>query len=353
MTLDTLESIDHADPATLRQARLDQPKLRARDLAETLGVAEGALVAAHVDGTQVVRIDPTLDRLMPALHALGDVMALTRNASVVHERHGIYEGYHAGHHAAMVLGPEIDLRMFPRHWVHGFALLGGPRPSVQIFDAAGDAVHKVWLTDASDRAAFDALVAGLRVADQSDTIALSPRTPVEGAQSRPDKRDDLHRAWAGMTDTHQFLRLVSGVKMNRLGAYRVAGEPWVEALAPQAVTDLLHACAAQSVPLMLFVGNQGCIQIHSGTITRVEPMGPWINILDARFNLHLRADHIAEVWQVAKPTKHGLVHSVEAFAADGALIMQIFAKRAPDAGAFAALLPGLPRRAVDGAGGAA
>ncbi|SDW52684.1 hemin-degrading factor [Roseicitreum antarcticum] len=352
MTLDTLDSIDHADPATLRQARLDRPKLRARDLAEILGVAEGALVAAHVDGAQVIRIDPILDRLMPAIHALGDVMALTRNASVVHERCGSYEGYHSGNHASMVLGSEIDLRMFPRHWVHGFALLGGPRPSVQIFDAAGDAVHKVWLTDASDVAAFDALVAELRLADQSDTISLTPRTPVEAAQARPDKRADLHREWAAMTDTHQFLRLVSKVKMNRLGAYRTVGDPWVEALAPQAVTDLLHACAAQSVPLMLFVGNQGCIQIHSGTIHRVEPMGPWLNILDPRFNLHLRADHIAEVWHVTKPTKHGLVHSVEAFAADGALIVQIFAKRAPEAEAFAALLPGLPRQIAVGAGGA-
>ncbi len=39
----------------------------------------------------------------------------------------------------MVPGAEIDLWMFPKDWMHGFALLDGARPSVHVFDAAGDA----------------------------------------------------------------------------------------------------------------------------------------------------------------------------------------------------------------------
>lgn len=338
----TLDLVSRPTPADLRQARLDHPKTRARDLADSLGVTEAALVAAHVDGTNVVRIDPALDRLMPAIQRLGDVMALTRNQSVVHERKGTYEDYHAGAHASMVLGAEIDLRMFPRHWVHGFALLDGPRPSVQVFDAAGDAVHKVFLTDGSDRAAFDTLVADLRLPDQSDSVELTQRTPVEGAKSRPDKLEELRREWAAMTDTHQFLRITSRLKMNRLGAYHIVGEEWAQPLAPTAVTELLHMAATNAVPLMIFVGNQGCIQIHGGTIEQVKPMGPWINVMDPRFNLHLRTDHVAEVWLVSKPTRHGMAHSVEAFDANGALITQIFGKRDPDTTAFRALLDKLP-----------
>ncbi|MBR3370385.1 MAG: hemin-degrading factor [Rhodobacteraceae bacterium] len=338
----TLDLVSRPTPADLRQARKDHPKTRARDLAESLGVTEAALVAAHVDGTHVVRIAPALDRLMPAIQRLGDVMALTRNASCVHERTGTYEDYHAGAHASMVLGAEIDLRMFPRHWVHGFALLDGPRPSVQVFDAAGDAVHKVFLTDHSDRAAFDTLVSDLRLPDQSDSVALTPRPPVEAPKSRPEKLEELRRDWAAMTDTHQFLRLAARLKMNRLGAYRIVGEHWAKPLAPEAIVDLLHGAAAQSVPLMIFVGNQGCIQIHGGPIAQVTPMGPWINVMDPRFNLHLRTDHVAEIWLVSKPTRHGMAHSVEAFDADGGLITQIFGKRDPDTTAFQALLETLP-----------
>ncbi|WP_439563428.1 hemin-degrading factor [Roseinatronobacter sp.] len=338
----TLDLVSRPTPADLRQARLDHPKTRARDLANTMAVTEAALVAAHVDGTHVVRIDPALERLVPAIQTLGDVMALTRNASCVHERKGSYEAYHAGAHASMVLGAEIDLRMFPRHWVHGFALLDGPRPSLQVFDAAGDAVHKVFLTEASDHAAFETLVASLRLADQPDTLALAPRPPVEGAKSRPEKLEELRRDWAAMTDTHQFLRIASRLKMNRLGAYRIVGGDWARPLAPDAVTSLLHLAATNAVPLMIFVGNQGCIQIHGGTIEQVKPMGPWINVMDPRFNLHLRTDHVAEVWLVSKPTRHGMAHSVEAFDADGALITQIFGKRDPDTAAFRALLDKLP-----------
>ena len=341
----TLDAVAPMSPADLRRARCDNSKARARDLADTLGVPEAALVAAHVDGAQVVRIDPGLDRLMPALQTLGDVMALTRNRSCVHERTGHYDEYHSGQHAAMVLGSEVDLRLFPKHWVHGFALTDGPRPSIQVFDAAGDAVHKVFLTEQSDTEAFAQLVQALRLADQPDSVALAARQPVEGAKPRYDKAEELRRDWGKLSDTHQFLRLTSRLKMNRLGAYRVARAPWAFELPTDTVTRLLHASAEQQVPLMVFVGNPGCIQIHSGTVARIEPMGPWINILDPRFNLHLRTDHIAEVWHVIKPVRDGMAHSVEAFDADGALIVQIFGKRTPDTAAFAALVETLPRRA--------
>ena len=50
-------------------------------------------------------------------------------------------------------------------------------------------------------------------------------------------------------------------------------------------------------------------------------------MLDPRFDMHLRTDHIAEVWAVTKPTRTGDAISVEAFDADGGLIVQIFGYR--------------------------
>lgn len=315
-------------PEALRRARAENPKKRARDLADMLGVTEGDLVAAEVDGVNVVRIDPTIDRLFPLIGTLGTVMALTRNDSCVHERDGVYQDFHGGEHASMVLGPDIDLRMFPRHWVHGFALSNGDKRSIQIFDAAGDAVHKVHLRPASNVEAFDALVAELRLEDQTPGIETGPRAPVEPAKSNPEKLEILRKEWDGMTDTHQFLRLTAKLKMNRLGAYRIVGAPYVAPLKPEVVTALLHKSAEAQVPLMIFVGNMGCIQIHAGLVHRIEPMGPWINVLDPGFNLHLRADHIAEVYLVRKPTKGGPAISIEAFDAKGGIIAQFFGKRA-------------------------
>ncbi|NEJ83417.1 hemin-degrading factor, partial [Rhizobium leguminosarum] len=57
------------------------------------------------------------------------------------------------------------------------------------------------------------------------------------------------------------------------------------------------------------------------------PMGPWINIMDPTFHLHLRQDHIAETWAVRKPTTDGHVTSLEAYNAEGEMIIQFFGKR--------------------------
>ena len=69
------------------------------------------------------------------------------------------------------------------------------------------------------------------------------------------------------------------------------------------------------------------IQGPIGSTLWIGPMGPWINILDETFHMHLRLDHIAEVWAVRKPTADGHVTSLEAFGADKKLIIQFFGQR--------------------------
>ena len=336
-------------PAEIRTALETAEGTRARDLAAQLGVSEADFLAARV-GQTVTRISASPDDLMPAICQLGEVMALTRNESAVHERTGRYQDWHPGQHAAMVLGPDIDLRIFPSHWVHGFAVTNdsgkGPARSLQVFDAAGDAVHKVFSRDGTDLEAWDSAVAGLASSDGSDSLELEPRTPIEAAKTRPERADALREEWDRMTDTHQFLRLVSKLKMNRLGAYRTAGAPRAVRLTPEALNDALLGCGEGRIPVMLFVGNRGCIQIHSGPIDRLKAMGPWQNVLDPGFNLHLRLDHVAEVWLVEKPTKRGPAQSIEAFTADGALILQLFGLRSEaedHRAAFAAMAADLAR----------
>ena len=266
---------------------------------------------------------------MPAAEAFGEVMALTRNSSAVHEKIGRYGNYHPGAHAAMVLTEAVDLRIFPAHWRHAFLVEadgeGGTRRSLQVFDAAGDAVHKVILREGSDLSAWARATADLAAEDQAQAARVVPREPAEAAKSRPDRAEELRAEWRRMTDTHQFLRMVSKLKMNRLGAYRIAGAPFVRRLAPGAVDAALHAVRDDGLEIMLFVGNRGCIQIHSGPVGTLTPMGPWQNVMDPDFNLHLRRDHVAEVWAVEKPTQRGPAVSVEAFDGAGRLILQCFA----------------------------
>ncbi len=343
-------------PAAIRAFQVDNPRMRTRDMADRLAISEAQLVAASC-GRGVTRIAAHPDQVMAAAQKLGEVMALTRNESCVHEKVGRYDNYHTGKHAAMILTEDIDLRIFPSHWHHAFMVEAetdsGPRRSLQVFDAAGDAVHKIFLRAESSLSAWDALMLSLALPDQADTLAVSPRTPPEAAKSNPDKAEVLREEWRRMTDTHQFLRLTSKLRMNRLGAYRIAGAPFVRPLATEAVNVLLTQLAQDGTGVMIFVGNRGCIQIHSGPIATLRSMGPWQNVMDPGFNLHLRLDHVAEVWAVDKPTQRGAAISVEAFDAQGALIFQIFGlgKEGRDSraafGRTVAALPGLQDAAAE------
>lgn len=318
-----------SDPSAIRAFLADNPKLRARDAADAMGISEAQLVAASI-GQGTARIAAHPDLIVPAAERLGEVMALTRVSACVHEKVGTYGNYHPGEHAAMTLTEEIDLRIFPSHWVHAYAVETQadagqpPRRSLQIFDAAGDAVHKIHLRAGSNHDLWEGIVAELALDDQSEGQEVAPRTPTEAAKTRPDKVDMLRAEWAKLTDTHQFLRLCYRLKMNRLGAYRIAGAPFVRALEPSAANAMLEAVQAAGIEVMIFVGNRGCIQIHSGKIGTLKPMGPWQNIMDPGFNLHLRLDKVAEVWAVEKPTQRGPAVSVEAFDAEGGIIFQVF-----------------------------
>ncbi|MFN7175980.1 MAG: hemin-degrading factor [Thermaurantiacus sp.] len=308
--------------------------LRPVDAAAALGVSEAEWLVGHAPGP-VVPLAPPFGPLVEQLTSLGPVMALTRNPSCVHEKDGIYDHVEIGRVMGLVLNHAIDLRLFMNHWTFGFAVetpleTGGVRRSLQFFDRSGTAVHKIFARPATDMAAFDALVARFR--HPSPPAGLETRPYPPAAPDRPDAEIDvgaLRGAWDDLRDVHDFFALLRKAGAGRQQALRLAGPPFARPVAPSAVADVFHAAARNAVPIMVFVGNRGCIQIHSGPIHRVQPMGPWLNILDPGFNLHLRADHVANAWAVWKPQSDSAVHSLELFDAEGQLIAQIFGERKP------------------------
>ncbi|WP_027039050.1 hemin-degrading factor [Mesorhizobium ciceri] len=319
-------------PHEIRRARTDNPKMRERDLAAQLGISEAELVAAHC-GDGVVRVEPRVNDLLTGLEAVGEVMALTRNESAVHEKIGVYDKVITGNHNAMVLGENIDLRIFPKVWAHGFAVEKRDgdeiRRSLQFFDAAGEAVHKVHLRPASSLYAYQKLVAVLESSNQEPTVDISgplPDDDIHGDETAANL-DDLRDRWSRLTDVHQFFGMLKTLKLSRRQAVRLVGQDYAWQLDNDAVRAMFHHAAEDEMPIMCFVGNRGCIQIHSGPIKSIKPMGPWINVLDETFHLHLRTDHIQEVWAVRKPTKDGHVTSLEVYDADGKMIIQFFGKR--------------------------
>jgi len=317
-------------------------KARHRDIAEQLRISEGELIAAHagaaIDDASVIlhatRLRPDWTGIMASLEPLGEVMALTRNASCVHEKTGIYRNVSHQNHVGLVLGGEIDLRVFYQQWAHGFGVEEqteqGVQRSLQFFDAQGTAIHKVFLKPRSDVEAYTGLVVNFADNKQAPSICAQP--PVARSTELPDTAIDVagfHRAWDSMRDTHEFFGMLKRYGITRTQALRLAEPKFVQQVETDDCQSLLQSAASDGVSIMVFVGNPGMIQIHSGLIKKVAVMGPWVNVLDPGFNLHLREDHIASAWIVKKPTVDGLVTSLELFDVQGDTIAMFFGERKP------------------------
>lgn len=319
--------------AAWAQLRAEQSGLRVREAATRLGVSEAALVASEC-GRNTLRLRPDWLKLLPKLATLGSVMCLTRNDAVVHERHGRFENVEVNGVHGLVTGPDIDLRIMLRHWQHAFAttqeLPSGQRSSLQFFDAAGTAVHKIYLTENGDARAYERLVEGFRHTDQNQEFTAKP--PLA---SRPKVDDDavdresFAEAWRGMQDTHEFVALLSRFKLDREQALRLIGTEFARPVPVKALRQVLEQAAETRLPIMVFVGNPGTIQIHTGTVENLRAVGDWYNVLDPAFNLHIREDLLARAWIVRKPTADGIVSSLEVYDQQGRIGLQFFGERKP------------------------
>jgi putative hemin transport protein len=317
-----------------RRLREEQPQLRARDLAARLGVSEAELVASRC-GDGVTRLQGPWAELIHALPALGQVMVLTRNESCVHEKKGTFGNIEIGGAMGVVLDEAIDLRLFLKHWVFGFAVREESRGrwlrSLQFFDGDGRAVHKVYLTGHSRADAWSGLVARFAAPVQSPLLDLQVVD-----DPLPRRRDDeavdvasLREHWRRLRDPHDFFAMLKKHQVTRAQALRLAGTEFARRASQGAARQVLERAAADGLPIMVFVGSPGVVQIHTGPVRHIKTVGPWLNVLDEDFNLHLREDHVAESWVVRKPSPEGTVTSLELYDAQGGQIAQFFGKRKP------------------------
>ncbi len=278
-------------------------------------------------GEGVIRLERPAE-LLTAVHALGTVLAVTPNDYVIHEKVGSYANVSIGPERGMVLNRDIDLRLTMRNWRYAFALPS----SLQFFDGHGDAVHKIFTTEASDYRAWRDIVARFSDARQDRPLEFEPTGELPGY--KPDDRIDpnaLHERWAALQDTHEFHGLLKSFNIGRHQALRLIGPDFAHRVRPDAALQLLRNAAATATPIIVFAGNRGCLQIHTGPVTNIASCGSWLSVVDPSFRLRLRRDRIGSSWVVRKPTRDGVLTSLEIFDSCGELMVQFFGAREPGA----------------------
>jgi len=310
--------------------KAENPHLRIRNAAEQLGVSEAELLATNV-GNGVTVLTSDFPDLLQEVVKLNKVMALTRNDECVHERKGVYlNPDFSSPHAQLFVGEDIDLRICISSWKFGFSVVEGDRKSLQFFGKDGLALHKIYLTKDSSEEEFDVLTEKYKAENQSAEIVTEtvPAKAIEKADSEIDVAG-FQQAWKDLKDTHDFFIMLRKFGVTRTQALRLAPEGYATKIENSKVVNVLEDASEQQLPIMIFVGNRGIIQIHTGEVNKTLWHQQWFNVMDPDFNLHLDTTKIAETWITKKPTEDGEVTSVEVFNKEGDFIVQFFGKRKP------------------------
>jgi len=306
--------------------KASQPSLRQRDAADALDVSEGEIVACL---PQTTRLNLSAVELVKRLEGFGQLKAITRNAAAVHEKDGEYANLNLGETMGLALNPDgLDLRFFFKHWVNLFALkLDTPRGvqhSIQVYDEFGDAVHKLFLGEHSKLEAWQALVDEFGVKSEQLEPAKTDAAKTDAAEV------DLaafHADWLALKDIHEFHIMLKKHGLTRRRAFELAPEGYSWKLDASATETLLNQAAETQLPIMVFVGNRGLVQIHTGKLQRIKRVDDWINILDPGFNLHLFETLVDQIWLVRRPIVDGMLTAVELFDKEGNTLVTFFGER--------------------------
>ncbi len=315
----------------------ENPKLRTKDISNTLGVAEGELVASRV-GHDVIRLKPEPNEILLSVEKLGSVMALTRNEHCVHERHGVYSNGSFSSHGSMKMGlfvnPDIDLRLFMSHWTYCFSLTEKSEKrtlrSFQFFDKSGLAIHKIYALNESQKDMFNKITDTFKSEDNLFDVEIKNMNTDQIYTKDEDVDWKLFReSWENLKDTHDFFPLLKKFNLERQQAFKNIGPDFAYKVDNLSSKIMLELASEKNCEIMVFVANKGCIQIHTGPVEKLAEFGSWYNVLDPTFNLHLNTDGIACSWVTKKPTVDGIVTALEVFDENGDLIVTFFGKRKP------------------------
>ncbi|MCL7931410.1 ChuX/HutX family heme-like substrate-binding protein [Halomonas llamarensis] len=315
----------------LDAARAAQPRLPAIEIAERLSISEGELQAARL-GRNVWTLPLTPNELAAYLPQLGRVKALTRSRLAVLEQTGDYPALRDRPQTGLLLAPGgLDLRLLYLHW-YWACLIRDLMPSsneeepqwrwsLQIFNQHGCAVHKCFALENPLPRPWGALAA----LGTQDTPAFTQSMP---RLKRPlPKIPTLASEWGEMRDVHQFFALLKRHHLERIEANQLMEGRFTRALPTRSLETVFQQASQRALPLMLFVASPGCVQIRTGILPTPQRARGWLNLFGEQFTLHLDDTAIDQVWQVSKPNRDGGVTSIEAFDAQGALVLQLYAER--------------------------
>ena len=313
--------------------KAENPKKRIRDAAAALNVSEAELLGTTLGETSVL-LEGDWTKFIMDCKRLGKVMSLTRSEGCVLENQGNFQKIEIhgspSFKVGTVIGP-IEQRIFFAPWTFGFAVEQeshrGILKSFQFFDKAGDAIMKIYMKEKSNMEVYEELKAKYLAKDQDRQIEVVPYPTPEYAKEID--KEAFTQDWENMKDTHDFHGMLRKYNIHRLEAIKLISEKWAYQVDRLCARKILAVASTSKLPIMIFAGNRGNIQIFQGKVRTIRQIDNWLNVLDPDFNMHLNEDTIDSAWVVHKNTTDGLVTAVELFDKEGEIVAQFFGLRKP------------------------
>lgn len=284
-------------PAEIRQIQSEKPGMRPRDLSDSIGISEAEYLCAWLDqGNRYITCRP--EDIFPKLPEVGQLMALTRNACAVHEMIGVYQSFSPYRTTAECRGPGIRAHLTSKNWVYGFSVEKQRDDkrlcSFQFFDQSGEAVQKIHTRPTSDLKVWDRITQKLSREADPDEIRSQLRAHRVSKPLRQMSVSGLETMFDGCKSKLEYRRVSN-----------------------DACEHMLTAAATSGLPLVCKINSSGCLQTHEGPVTKIMTMGPWVNVMDGSFHMHLRTDHLLGTYVIHRTNGAEIRTSLEAYDATG------------------------------------
>jgi putative hemin transport protein len=315
------------------EVKANNPGLRIKEYADLIGITELELLASGLHD-KATKLDDKPVEIYKHLPELGRLMVLTRNESAVHERKGVFNEVQMHGTMGLVVGSDIDLRIFFDDWKYVYNVekehRGKLLRSIQFFNKYGKAAQKVYLTDDSNEEAYRMLIDGFKTENTEIPVVEKGAKPKNYNNVEDIDFDKAIRDWNKLDDTHNFQAILDSQNIRRLDLMKRAPDELACRVPNDAVIDILYSAVETETPIMAFVANDDLIQIHTGEVHNIRLIENWTNVMDPDFNLHLRNDLVAESYVVKKPgDAGGTITSLELYDMDDELAITFFGKRKP------------------------
>lgn len=305
-----------------QELQREQPGIRIRNAAELIGVSEWELLLLETGTTP---LENNVHELLAWLTTAGKVMALTRNNWVVQEQTGIFPAMKVVHgNIGLLIDPNIEARLF----LDAFALVAasddGKRKSLQFYDAYGDAILKIFFEEISEEKWNELLQHKTATAHAVKTFTAQPSKPLDTVDVA-----GFQKSWENLPDPHAFPGVLRQFQLTRRQAIDIAPEGYAKKIEASTVHAIMQETINQQIPLLLFTGNRGNVQIFDGNIHSWVAARGWHNVLDPNLQVHVNIDAMESFWLVKKPSADGFVHSIELFGDGPEPAWQVFGHRKP------------------------